>query len=410
MAVDAQCDQPLDRQRRVLFSVLVFSSCSSVRDLRCHGHRVRSGEAGSEGTGTDTADVPARPKKKRRKKGKGKAEKQRAADSNPTDSESGVSTVTTADEADADADADGEVVTPMTSVDEEGASSAAGEAVTEHPYTEPKLGFEIVSAQAPEDLNTAEPLAETWAKKVASGEIVLEKPKKKKKKKKKKKQKAVLPDDASATAAADDTVPAETTEAESEAPVEADVTAWEPFGLSEPVLKGLAALGFSTPTPIQESAVPAALVRRKDVFAAAETGSGKTLAFGLPILARLSEEKRNGTLPPGLRALIITPTRELAIQVKDHLKAVSTFTGLTIAVIVGGLAQAKQNRVLAAQPEVIVATPGRLWELCTMGEHLSGRQLSRLSFLVVDEADRMIERGTSWISGCLHVCGCVCVC
>jgi ATP-dependent RNA helicase DDX24/MAK5 len=167
---------------------------------------------------------------------------------------------------------------------------------------------------------------------------------------------------------------------------------WGEYGLPDTLVQGLLANNIIAPTPIQKLALPAALTQRRDVVAAAETGSGKTLAYGLPILAQLTYQKADGALPIGLQALIICPTRELALQVRDHLTKVAGPTGIRIEAIVGGLALAKQSRVLAARPPIVVATPGRLWELMTMGEkHFSS--IRRLRFLVIDEADKMVEAG-----------------
>ncbi|KAG6732391.1 hypothetical protein I3843_01G167300 [Carya illinoinensis] len=152
--------------------------------------------------------------------------------------------------------------------------------------------------------------------------------------------------------------------------------------------------------------LPAVSNSMEDVFGAAETGSGKTLAFGLPILQRLLEERDKTAKMPEqkgeeaekfspeglLRALIITPTRELALQVTDHLKAVATGTDIRVVPIVGGMSTEKQERLLKKRPEIVVGTPGRLWELISGGEkHLV--ELHSLSFFVLDEADRMIENG-----------------
>ncbi|KAG2727748.1 hypothetical protein I3760_01G172300 [Carya illinoinensis] len=152
--------------------------------------------------------------------------------------------------------------------------------------------------------------------------------------------------------------------------------------------------------------LPAVSNSMEDVVGAAETGSGKTLAFGLPILQRLLEERDKTAKMPEqkgeeaetfspeglLRALIITPTRELALQVTDHLKAVATGTDIRVVPIVGGMSTEKQERLLKKRPEIVVGTPGRLWELISGGEkHLV--ELHSLSFFVLDEADRMIENG-----------------
>nr|CAB3487600.1 unnamed protein product [Digitaria exilis] len=186
---------------------------------------------------------------------------------------------------------------------------------------------------------------------------------------------------------------------------EDEVFAWHELRLHPLLVNAMRRLGFKEPTPIQKSCFPAAAHQGKDVIGAAETGSGKTLAFGLPILQRLLEEREkdsrlhredekmeesSGGSP--LRALILTPTRELAKQVCDHLKAAAKFLGIHVVPIVGGLSMEKQERLLKMKPEIVVATPGRLWELMSMNnQHLV--ELHSLSFFVLDEADRMIERG-----------------
>ncbi|XP_021803974.1 DEAD-box ATP-dependent RNA helicase 13-like isoform X2 [Prunus avium] len=187
---------------------------------------------------------------------------------------------------------------------------------------------------------------------------------------------------------------------------EGEYYAWNELRLHHLIMKSIYRLGFKKPTPIQKACIPAAAHQGKDIIGAAETGSGKTLAFGLPILQRLLEErekavkmfdeKREETekfAPKGLlRALIITPTRELAIQVSDHLKAIAKDTNVRVVPIVGGMSMEKQERLLKARPEIVVGTPGRLWELMSGGEkHLV--ELHSLSFFVLDEADRMIENG-----------------
>ncbi|OEL27591.1 DEAD-box ATP-dependent RNA helicase 13 [Dichanthelium oligosanthes] len=186
---------------------------------------------------------------------------------------------------------------------------------------------------------------------------------------------------------------------------EDDVFAWNELRLHPLLLKAIRRLGFKEPTPIQKSCFPAAAHQGKDVIGAAETGSGKTLAFGLPILQRLLEEREKAARlqqedekmeesfkGSPLRALILTPTRELAKQVCDHLKEAAKFLGIHVVPIVGGLSMEKQERLLKMKPEIVVATPGRLWELISMNnQHLV--ELHSLSFFVLDEADRMIERG-----------------
>ncbi|XP_062226137.1 DEAD-box ATP-dependent RNA helicase 13 [Phragmites australis] len=185
-----------------------------------------------------------------------------------------------------------------------------------------------------------------------------------------------------------------------------EVYAWHELRLHPLLVKAMRRLGFKEPTPIQKSCFPAAAHQGKDVFGAAETGSGKTLAFGLPILQRLLEEREKAarlhqedkkmvdesSRGSPLRALILTPTRELAKQVCDHLKEAAKFMGIQVVPIVGGLSMEKQERLLKKKPEIVVGTPGRLWELMSMNnQHLV--ELHSLSFFVLDEADRMIERG-----------------
>ncbi|MCD4748642.1 MAG: DEAD/DEAH box helicase [Thermoanaerobaculales bacterium] len=153
----------------------------------------------------------------------------------------------------------------------------------------------------------------------------------------------------------------------------------------DPAIKrAIADLGFSEPTPIQRAAVPPALAGR-DVIACAMTGSGKTAAFALPILDRFTKSGPRR----GIRALIVTPTRELAIQVHEHLEALGRHTGVSAATVFGGVKPAPQVRALRAGVDVVVATPGRLLD------HMQQPWLSfdQLEVLVLDEADRMLDMG-----------------
>ncbi|XP_042377978.1 DEAD-box ATP-dependent RNA helicase 13-like [Zingiber officinale] len=187
---------------------------------------------------------------------------------------------------------------------------------------------------------------------------------------------------------------------------EDEVYAWKELRLHTLLIKSIRRLGFKEPTPIQKACIPVAAHQGKDVIGAAETGSGKTLAFGLPILQRLLEEReKEGRFldesntstkkvfhKGPLRALIITPTRELALQVSNHLKEAARFLDIQVVTIVGGMSTEKQERLLKRRPEIVVGTPGRLWEIMSAGEeHLV--ELHSLSFFVLDEADRMIEKG-----------------
>lgn len=171
-----------------------------------------------------------------------------------------------------------------------------------------------------------------------------------------------------------------------------DMSAWADLGVDERLLSRLAALGYASPRPIQRECLPAAMHGRRDVCGAAETGSGKTLAYGLPILQRLLTLDDAGTVLDGLFALIICPTRELATQVSTHLRAVAPRC-IRIVSLLGGLSIDKQRRQLRSKPQVVVGTPGRLWELMSdhLVEHL--RSMEHLRFFVLDEVDRMVEAG-----------------
>lgn len=155
------------------------------------------------------------------------------------------------------------------------------------------------------------------------------------------------------------------------------------LGLNGSVLEKLDRLGFTTPTPIQAGAIPIALAR-KDITGIAQTGTGKTLAFGLPMLQRFVENRgRIG------RGLIILPTRELAIQVEEVLQQIGRGFGLKTVVLIGGAPIYAQRQQLSRNPDIIVATPGRLID------HLQSRNvdLRTVDTLVLDEADRMLDMG-----------------
>ncbi|XP_055624012.1 ATP-dependent RNA helicase DDX24 [Toxorhynchites rutilus septentrionalis] len=223
---------------------------------------------------------------------------------------------------------------------------------------------------------------------------------------------------------------------------------WIELGVSEPIVHALADKGFRIPTEIQTLSLPVAILGKRDLLGAAETGSGKTLAFGIPVLEGIMKLKEKGTfqitsksrdnhanqvesddrqgheltpppeeleyypeiendvsLPVGehtestegqlnkpLYALILTPTRELAVQINDHLRAVCKYTDIQIATVFGGLATVKQERMLRKCPDIVIATPGRLWELIqARNPHLC--KVCDIRFLVIDETDRMLETG-----------------
>ncbi|MEB3167810.1 MAG: DEAD/DEAH box helicase [Synechococcaceae cyanobacterium] len=158
------------------------------------------------------------------------------------------------------------------------------------------------------------------------------------------------------------------------------------LGLSEPLLKAVAGKGYRSPSPIQRQCIPAVLAGR-DVMAAAQTGTGKTAGFTLPMLERL----RHGphARSRAVRALVLTPTRELAAQVGESVAAYGRYLDLRSAVIFGGVSPNPQIARLASGVDVLVATPGRLMDLQQQG----ALRLERLEILVLDEADRMLDMG-----------------
>ena len=157
------------------------------------------------------------------------------------------------------------------------------------------------------------------------------------------------------------------------------------LGLCPPILKALAEEGYESPSTIQEKAIPPALDGR-DVLGCAQTGTGKTCAFAAPILQRLDGEKVSGR---PIRALVLTPTRELALQIQESFAAYGRHLPLRSAVIFGGVGQAPQVEQLKKGVDILVATPGRLGDL--YGQKLI--DLSKLEIFVLDEADRMLDMG-----------------
>ncbi|PVD22884.1 hypothetical protein C0Q70_16143 [Pomacea canaliculata] len=220
---------------------------------------------------------------------------------------------------------------------------------------------------------------------------------KKKKRKKKQKKGNVLSVDSDITADNELSVMKTNHEESSGINKMKDMEAWDGLGVPDLVLAALQDQGFTAPTPIQTLTIPHAIRDRLDIIGAAETGSGKTLAFGIPVLnhiikkLNLTGEKVTRDLQ-GPLALILEPTRELAIQVMKHLNAAAKHLQIKAVTVIGGMSVQKQARLLAHRPEIIIATPGRLWELIEEGqEHL--QKLNAVEQLVVDEADRMVEKG-----------------
>jgi ATP-dependent RNA helicase RhlE len=158
------------------------------------------------------------------------------------------------------------------------------------------------------------------------------------------------------------------------------------LGLSDALLKAISKKGYSTPSPIQQKAIPP-ILEGKDVLASAQTGTGKTAGFTLPILQLLSLGKHLSHRP--IRALILTPTRELAAQILANIKEYSEFVDLRSAVIFGGVNQNPQEAQLRQGIDILVATPGRLIDLQNQGLV----SLSKVEILVLDEADRMLDMG-----------------
>ncbi len=155
------------------------------------------------------------------------------------------------------------------------------------------------------------------------------------------------------------------------------------LGLSAALLRGVQDLGFTVPTPIQAQSIPPLLAGR-DLLAAAMTGSGKTAAFVLPILQRLEGRPKGGT-----RALVLTPTRELAAQIHEHIELLGKYTSIRSATVFGGVGMGPQSEALRRGVDIIVACPGRLLD------HIqnSGVRFDKLEVLVLDEADRMLDMG-----------------
>lgn len=158
------------------------------------------------------------------------------------------------------------------------------------------------------------------------------------------------------------------------------------LGLSDNLLKAVAKKGYTKPSVIQQKAIPL-ILQGKDILASAQTGTGKTAGFTLPILQLLNESKHLKYRP--IRALILTPTRELAAQIYDNIKEYSTFIDIKSTVIFGGVKPAKQISIIRSGIDILVATPGRLLDL----ESQNKLSLSRIEFLVLDEADRMLDMG-----------------
>ena len=161
---------------------------------------------------------------------------------------------------------------------------------------------------------------------------------------------------------------------------------FEQLQLIEPILQALKAEGYTTPTPIQEQSIPV-ILKRNDLLGCAQTGTGKTAAFAIPILQLLQEEKVSG--PKQIRALVLTPTRELAIQIDESFAAYGKQLNLRHLVVYGGVSQLAQTNALRNGVDILIATPGRLLDLIDQ-RYIS---LQHIKMFVLDEADRMLDMG-----------------
>jgi ATP-dependent RNA helicase RhlE len=160
--------------------------------------------------------------------------------------------------------------------------------------------------------------------------------------------------------------------------------------LIEPILKALSNEGYTTPTPIQERAIPV-ILQQKDLLGCAQTGTGKTAAFAIPLLQLMYQQQQDRLKENGrrIKALILTPTRELAIQIEESFRAYGKYIDLRHLVIFGGVSQFHQVNALRNGVDILVATPGRLLDL--MSQQLLS--LADIKFFVLDEADRMLDMG-----------------
>ncbi|EME26765.1 Probable ATP-dependent RNA helicase DDX49 [Galdieria sulphuraria] len=164
------------------------------------------------------------------------------------------------------------------------------------------------------------------------------------------------------------------------------VSSFEELGLGQWIVETCKALNIMKPTPCQVACIPQTL-NGKDIIGSSETGTGKTMSFVLPIVDKLSVD------PCGVFAIVLTPTRELAFQIYDQFKAIGNPMSIRVAVVVGGLESIRQATELENRPHVVVATPGRLADLFTIEDSVERFHLHSIRFLVLDEADRLLEDG-----------------
>lgn len=160
------------------------------------------------------------------------------------------------------------------------------------------------------------------------------------------------------------------------------------LNIIEPIMKALTEKGYSEPTPIQEKAIPLVLAER-DVLGVAQTGTGKTAAFAIPIIQLIAKDNENHSGKPIIKALIVTPTRELAIQIDENIREYSKNTDLKHTVIFGGVKQHSQVQKLKQGVDILTATPGRLLDLIDQGYI----KIDKIKMFILDEADRMLDMG-----------------
>ncbi|MDF2505057.1 DEAD/DEAH box helicase [Clostridium sp.] len=163
---------------------------------------------------------------------------------------------------------------------------------------------------------------------------------------------------------------------------------FENLNIIDPILKALKDEGYTSPTPIQEQSIPA-ILEGNDLEGCAQTGTGKTAAFAIPTLQLLYGKKRVEKAPIVIKALVLAPTRELAIQIEESFTSYGKYTGLKNTVIFGGVSQRPQTEALKAGVDILIATPGRLLDLMQQ-RYIS---LQHIEFFVLDEADRMLDMG-----------------
>ena len=160
---------------------------------------------------------------------------------------------------------------------------------------------------------------------------------------------------------------------------------FDTLGLSSETLKAIAEQNYSTPTPIQERVIPL-ILKNTDIFGIAQTGTGKTASYCLPIIDKLNQSRARTRLP---RALILAPTRELAMQIRESMETYGRYVQLKLSVIIGGESAIEQERTLSKGVDVVIATPGRLLDTLSRGKVM----LNAVEVLVIDEADRMLDMG-----------------